>query len=339
MWWIMVVGIFILSTRYFFSHTALFDTISSYVMYPILVVQKNVVTPIKYYFSKKKTLRECYEVITCLRAERDELLAQNVQLHAMISYEQDIQELIMFKKQYQEAQGIVAQVLVKHFSDHSHYYLIDKGSNAGIKSDMVAVYKNCLLGKIVEVFPQYSKVLLITDRLCKVAAYCPHTKATGIHEGNNQENISGLKYVSHLAQVEPDDLVLSSGDGLVFPRGFALGKIKKCNPEGLFYDVSVDIVCDLRAIQYCFIVQKGSCNLVPSDTSLMELADSFKKTFNAIFDEEEHDATPISVTAPLNDKNVGLCHAVYIHPQELLQQQRLVGALLVDDTDKGVLQE
>ena len=38
---------------------------------------------------------------------------------------------------------------------------------------MIAVFKDCFLGRVVEVYPWYSKVLLITDPGCKVAVYAP----------------------------------------------------------------------------------------------------------------------------------------------------------------------
>ena len=334
-WGLLITCALIMGTRYFLSDFALLDTISSYVMYPVLVVQNSIVSPIKLYFQRRQTLQECYALITHLQAERNDLLAQNVQLNAMISYESEIQELVAFKKQYQDAQGVVAQVLVKNFSEQSHYFLIDKGVDAGIKPDMVAVYKNCLIGKVVEVFPQYSKLILITDKLCKVAAYCPHTQATGIYEGNNQEQISGMKYVSHLAQVEPEDLVLSSGDGLVFPKGFALGKIKTCNPEGLFYDVSVELLYDLRAIDYCFVMQKGSSQMLATDTTSAQFAQlhDHPRSQEPLIMDSDH----IVLMQPLDDTLVHLCYAIKVNSQELLQQQRLASTIDFADCSKGVL--
>lgn len=334
-WGLLIACTLILCGRYFFSHFAWLDTVSSYVMYPVLVVQNSIVSPIKFYFQKKQTLNECYALINRLQEERNDLLAQNVQLNAMISYESEIQELIAFKKQYHDAQGIVAQVLVKNFSEQSHYFLIDKGSAAGIKLDMVAVYKNCLLGKVVEVFPQYSKLILITDKQCKVAAYCPHTQATGIYEGNNQELIAGMKYVSHLSHLEPEDLVLSSGDGLIFPKGFALGKVKTCNPEGLFYDVAVELLCDLRTIDYCFVMQKGSSQMLATDTTSAQFAQIHVSSRAQGLSDSESDR--IMLTETLDQSLVRLCHAIKINGQELLQQQRLAATIDVADQSKGVL--
>jgi rod shape-determining protein MreC len=233
------------------------DNIGAYIIYPVLLAQTKIVQPIKCYFDKKYTNEQLYALLKKMQSDHDALLADNIQLQAMLSHINQTQELLDFKKQFDLGDAQLSQVLVKHFSDQAHYFLIDKGLNAGVQPDMVAIYKNCLLGKVVEVYPFYSKVLLITDRNCKVASYCVHTKASGIHAGCNQGRTSGLQYVTHLADIDPGDLVLSSGDGLVFPKGFALGKVKTCKPEGLFYDVSIELLCDMHQVDYCFIVQKG----------------------------------------------------------------------------------
>lgn len=233
------------------------DNIGAYIIYPVLLAQNKIVQPIKSYFDKKYTHEQLYELLKKLQSERDALLADNTQLQSMLHHVNQTQELLDFKKQFDLSEAQIAQVLVKHFSDQAHYFLIDKGLNAGIQPDMVAIYKNCLLGKVVQVYPFYSKVLLVSDRNCKVACCCAHTKASGIHVGCNQEKTSGLQYVTHLADIDTGDLVLSSGEGLVFPKGFALGKVKTCKPEGLFYDISIELLCDLHQVDYCFIVQKG----------------------------------------------------------------------------------
>ena len=179
-------------------------------------------------------------------------------LHALLHYDHDIKELADFKKRYEESHGHIAQILMKHFSDQSHFFLIDIGTRQGIKPDMVAVYKNCLIGKVAEVYPFYSKVVLITDKTCKVAAYCAQTHASGIHEGSNQSEQTMLNHVSHLSVMKEGDLILSSGEGLIFPQGFALGNVMSCKPNGLLYTVHVEPLVDMHALAYCLIIQKGA---------------------------------------------------------------------------------
>lgn len=246
------------SVRTLFFSPGIIENIASYLVYPALVMQRSITTPIKSFLAKRKNVSQLEEQLAIITQERDRIIAQNIELHGMISFTQDTQELIDFKQRYNFSDAILAQVLVKNLSEQSHFFLIDKGARAGIQKDMVVIIKDCLIGKITEVYPCYSKAVLISDKSCKVAAYCTQSKATGIYEGNNEDARASLNHVSHLSNVEIGELILSSGDGLIFPRGFGLGKIKECHTYGLFHQITIEPVVDLRAIQYCYVVQKGA---------------------------------------------------------------------------------
>lgn len=255
-----------LAYQILFVKTNTLEEYASYIAYPILSVQHCVVQPFKTYFEQRKTTAALQEELAKAQQERDKLLAQNIELSALIDYAQETQELLDFKKRYDFTHCTLAQVLAKNFSEQSHFFLVDKGSHAGIKPEMVALYNDCLIGKVVEVYPYYSKVLLITDQQCKVAVYCAQSKATGIYQGSNQEWCSQLNHVSHLSQLEEGELVISSGDGLIFPRGFGVGKIKSFTTDGLFHHVALELLLDFRAINYCFLIQNGSAIIEPNDS-------------------------------------------------------------------------
>ena len=249
---IMVVGI---GMRTLFSRYGA-EQLSSYLMYPVLVTQQRIITPIKQFFAEKQTIAALHQEVAALTKERDALVAQTVELTALANYSDEIKELLEFKKQYSYEDAILAQVLVCNMSDNGHFFLVDGGQNKGIEKNMIAVYSNGLIGKVEEVYPQYSKVMLITDRLCKVAATCAATHTCGIYEGCNDENKALLNRVSHLDELQEGDLVISSGQGLVFPRGFALGTIKSYAQDGLMYQVEVEPLFDIASLQYCFILAK-----------------------------------------------------------------------------------
>lgn len=58
--------------------------------------------------------------------------------------------------------------------------------------------------------------------------------------------------------MQEGDLVLSSGEGLIFPRGFALGNVKHYQVNGLLHDVIVEPLINLETINYCYVIQKGA---------------------------------------------------------------------------------
>jgi len=242
----------------FVSPLHLLEHLSSYVLYPVLVIHHKLVDPVKIWLQKKYTMQDLKAKLQLLQEEKEQLLAENITLHTSLSYLHATRELREFKQRYNYDTAQIAQVLVRHFSDQAHFFLIDKGSSHGIEPDMVVIHNNCLIGKVAAAYPWYSKVCLITDRLCKVAAYCSRTKANGIHEGINKDDHTALCYVSHLAHVDEGDLVISSGEGMVFPQGFALGRIVAKKQDGFHHQIHVEPLADLRNIRYCLIMPKSA---------------------------------------------------------------------------------
>jgi rod shape-determining protein MreC len=226
----------------------------SYVLYPILVVQSKVVEPLKQVRVNRCTLRELEKQVAALAQEKEELLAQNVELNASLDYVHEIKELHHFKDRYSCQSAHIVQILGRHFTDQEHFFWIDAGANKGIKQDMIAVHKNCLVGKVAQVYPWYSKVLLITDKSCKVAAHCVSSKAGGIYQGMHDEHSARLDHVNYLCNLHEHDLVVSTGEGLIYPRGFGVAKIASFKREGPFYAITLKPLVDMRALNYCSII-------------------------------------------------------------------------------------
>ncbi len=235
---------------------SLVQRVSSCVAYPVLQGYRIVADPIKRRWAHSQTHAQLSGKLSDLQGEVTDLRAQNIYLRATVAYLQNIKELRAFNTRYKK-EGTIARVLARNFSEQSHFFYIDTGSQQNIEPDMVVIYKNNLLGKITDVYPWYSKVCLITDRLCKVAAYCASTKAHGIYEGANEDGCAALRYVSHLTDAKKGELVLSSGEGLVFPEGLALGRITTCQTNGLYKNITVTPLCDMKNVEYCTVVAKG----------------------------------------------------------------------------------
>jgi rod shape-determining protein MreC len=259
-----IITIIFLTVTFFVVHRFLsipvfyFHTASSYIIYPFLKAQQMLISPVKNYFERKQTYEELRLLNTLLSQQNEELRAENIKYKSMQDVAHDIRELTDFARRYETQPHSLCQILLRQFSDTAHFFLIDAGSKKGIAKDMIAVWQNTIIGRVVEVYPYYSKVLLITDRNCKVACYCASTQAAGIHEGINKDTQTSVSYVNHLLPVREDDLLLSSGEGLIFPRGFALGKIEQCHNDGTKYDIIAKPLVDLHKIQYCYVIQKGT---------------------------------------------------------------------------------
>ena len=255
---------FILGALFFFSCHRLFyfksgvlEKISSYIAYPILLAQKYTVQPVKNMIENRKSFSELENDFNLLLEKSHDLQAENVSLQGQLSFYDDVEEVVEFKKRYQQQELLFGQIIFRMISDQAQVVFVSVGSEAGAKKDMVAVYKNCLLGRVEEVYPYYSRVILITDKRCKVAAYCCKTKSKGICQGLNLFDNMNLCFVEHFNSLKEGDLVLSDGSGFVFPRGFGLGKIKSFEKNGLHYSVQLDPIIDLKEVSHCYFFQKS----------------------------------------------------------------------------------
>lgn len=260
-WWLrstIIIVLIIVAGRVLSFKTGTLERITSCAVYPFLVIQHKIIQPIKQWQERKKLYREVGTLLEHYAHEYDCLLAENIELKASLEHMHSCVELIDFRKKYRSSYTITAQVLLKNFSNQEHFFLLDAGTNRGVERDMVVIDKNCLIGRVHEVYPYYCKVVLITDRSCKIGATCMTTHAQGIHEGLTRLDETTLTFISHLETLQTGDLVVSTGDGLIFPKGFALGKIKIFEPDGFHYKVTIEPLRDMRTITACTIIQKGA---------------------------------------------------------------------------------
>ncbi|MCC7415061.1 MAG: rod shape-determining protein MreC [Epsilonproteobacteria bacterium] len=229
-------------------------------VYPFFYLQHRVVEYGNALSMQRATVHELESTVGQLRQENHQLMARIIEHESAAHYMQGIQELLAFKQRYALDGAHCVKIVSTTISEQSHSMVIDAGSAQGIEPDMIALYNNVLLGRVTHVYPHYSKVVLVSDRGCKVAAYCAATGAHGIHEGCNGVT-SLLSKVSHLEKVDEQDLVISSGQGLIFPQGFALGRIVKVQQQDLFYAVTVAPLIELEKLSYCMIISKQMISL------------------------------------------------------------------------------
>lgn len=254
------------------------ESVSSCCLYPLLRTQQLIVEPFSRWMNSANSIAVLEENISDLQKKYADLCAENVALKAMCQYADETDELRTFNKRYALQKRCVAQVLARHFSANNQFFLVDAGSYQGIKKDMVALHCNSIVGRVTEVYPWYCKVSLITDIDCKVAALCvPFSAkiqnidkvaqsrksnkfslkgASGIHEGTNDAKCASVRYISHLEEIHEGDDVFSSGEGLVFPKGFLLGKVILADKGELFYTIGVQPSLDFQTLRYCTLIAK-----------------------------------------------------------------------------------
>jgi len=239
--------------RLFFFSPGIAETTTSYILYPIIKVQKFFTDPVSIFLSKETRVSVLQQNLKDLQSENEDLQAKNIELESTIDFEKRSGDARSFEKKYNFSEQKLVQVLMRSFDDAGHFFWVDAGSNKDVHLNMIAMYKNNIVGRVIHVDPLYSKVALVTDKRCKIAASCMKTKLAGIYEGNNSFEPT-LEFVPHYEKPAIGDLVTSTGQGLVYPQGFALGKIKTFHVHDVAYKIVIQPLVDLQIIEYVYLV-------------------------------------------------------------------------------------
>lgn len=239
--------------RLFFFSPGVAEATTSYILYPMLKFQKIFTDPIQSYALKKNDIAVLHHEITALQEEKEALLEKMIVLESTIDFETRSQEVRDFEQKYDFSQQQFVQVLMRSFDDTGHFFWVDAGEKQGINLNMIAIYKNNIVGRVIHVDQFYSKVALITDKRCKIAVSCTQTKVVGIYEGNNSFEPT-LEFIPHYETVVQDDLLISTGQGLVYPQGFAVGSIKNFEIQDVAYKVVIQPLINLRTIDFVYLI-------------------------------------------------------------------------------------
>jgi len=123
--------------------------------------------------------------------------------------------------------GIEAVVIGYDPEAATHVVTISRGAKDGVHRDDGVVTGRGVVGRIVEVAPLSSKVLLVTDATSKLPAVVQHGRWWAIAVGTSTR--VKLQYVSQDAKLKIGDRVVT-GEGRSFRAGILIGTIKQLAP-------------------------------------------------------------------------------------------------------------
>jgi rod shape-determining protein MreC len=157
-----------------------------------------------------------------------------------------------------------ARVVAYDPSQWSRCVIVDMGTKDGVAVGLPVLSGGGIVGRIVETYAHYAKVMLIVDRNSGADALVQRTRVRGILQGKGGNRCS-LEYVPKNADVEVGDLVLASGLGGIFPVGQVFGRVTQVNKKagGPFQEIVVTPGANLSALEEVLIVKTAKLALTP----------------------------------------------------------------------------
>jgi rod shape-determining protein MreC len=185
---------------------------------------------------------------------------------------QDLQSLQLKLKELEKENGALRDqfetvspnprslIPVQVIGMHDDAIVIDKGSNDGIKTGMIVVVKDNLVGRISQSSSHLAIVNLVSDRTISFTAETVKTEALGVSRGKGGYQIF-LENVVLSDKLEKNDLVKTKGDiakdGTGYPPGLIVGKIASVDKRAsaLFQTAEVRSLLDLSRLSMVFVMK------------------------------------------------------------------------------------
>jgi len=142
-----------------------------------------------------------------------------------------------------------AEVLYDAADPYTRKVVIDKGLAQGIEAGSPVIDESGVLGQVTRVHPLISEVTLVTDAEQAIPVVNTRTGVRGITYGDAGRFGSGgleLRYMAANADVQPGDLLTTSGVDGVYPPGIPVAKVARV--ERRADSAFAKIVCQPRAL-------------------------------------------------------------------------------------------
>jgi len=203
-----------------------------------------------------------------LEAEVARLQTEVVSLQQQLAEAKVLAALLDFARAHPTNQYKAARVIGQDPSPFLHYVIVNRGSDDGIRPGMPVVSPEGLVGYVDAVIPQAARVRLITDPGSRVDVRVKPANVDAVLQGSVTGELT-LNMLPLDANVQPGNLVLTSGLGGRFPADLLVGQVVSTRKQAfaLFQEAAVQPVVDFARLDIVLII----VNFQPVDiTPLME---------------------------------------------------------------------
>lgn len=126
---------------------------------------------------------------------------------------------------------ILGEVVSVSPDPYSHEVVINKGERDGVRVGQAILDANGLMGQVVQTSQFTSRVLLISDSSHAVPVEVVRNGLRAILLGNGDTDALELVHVPDTADIREGDLLVSSGLGGRFPRGYPVAEITSISKQ------------------------------------------------------------------------------------------------------------
>lgn len=206
--------------------------------------------------------------IASFKTENEKLQTENRNLNYELAQLQEVKrENGLLKQQLKFKDNLCAgsdcidfsagKILSRSPEGYGEYITINLGSREGAEvNQAVTTAGGVLIGKIVETFDDYSRVMLIISPESSLNCLAQTTRANGLVRGKYGTGAM-LEMIDQSEELGQGDLVITSGLEAGIPSGLLVGKIRgiEQSPNTVFKSADLELFADFSHIEEIFLVK------------------------------------------------------------------------------------
>ncbi len=199
-----------------------------------------------------------------LNLVNDSLAKENIRLRGQLKSafldDSVITQIVVDTINRVKYQYTLAEVVNKSITARNNYITINRGSKEGIKKGMGVVGPNGIIGIVWNVSENFASIQSVLHEDTRITSSIEGTPYFGplIWEGKDPHVVT-LTDIPNQLDLKPNARVVTSGLGVIFPKGILIGHVLKSGVKGggSFLDISVKLATNFYALQYVYVIKNN----------------------------------------------------------------------------------
>lgn len=169
-----------------------------------------------------------------LKAENENLKTENSkqaqslrELEIIKAENETLKAYLGLTEKYSNYETTPAYIISKDISNYSSTFIINAGIKDGIKENMTVISDQGLVGYIISVTDNTSKVQTIVDSSSATTAKIASTEDSIVCKGSLNDKMLKATYIPTNADISEGDNIETSGMGGIYQKGIIIRKSKK----------------------------------------------------------------------------------------------------------------
>jgi rod shape-determining protein MreC len=241
----------------------------SLLVYPIQLVVELPGSMSDWFNESLSTRRKLQEEVDSLRTQYFMQQAQMQKFSALQQENIRLRELLDSSFEIGE-KVLIAELMSVNLDPYKHQVMINKGELHDIYPGQPLVDAEGVMGQVVHAGPYSSTAMLITDTSHAIPVQVNRNGLRSIALGSGTINRLELPYIPNSADIQPGDLLITSGLGGRFPPGYPVATVTAVqhDPGNAFASVVATPLAHLNRSREVLLIWPGQTTVIETSQKL-----------------------------------------------------------------------